>query len=427
MNPAPHDLDAEARLIGALLHDPSKIPAVAADGLTAADFYGVSHANVYAACCDLWTGGHLGGSPDGDLTVIGHELAERGHPVPPADLLGLLSHGYSQVWSLVPIVTGHAVRRRLLTVLAAAVDEARDMTMEPVDVRDRTARDLAAVEVPLGDAVPDSLHPLEDFVAAADAAPAPWVVPGLFRRDWRVVLVAGEGSGKSVLCRQIALTAARGVHPLSGHPMSTGPVRTLLVDLENPAGVIADVSARVTTAVDGLTQVRDEGRAWIWHEPSGVNLRRPADRVRLEAAIAHAQPDLLVIGPGYKLYRKDPGQSDEDAVAEVFAVLDDLRTRYRCALLIEHHAPKGNSAYGPRDMNPHGTVLWQRWPEIGIGAHPGDGEKTAKSSLVFGRWRGDRVANSWPDRVDRGTGLPWVGVWRDGVPRDVDEQQGRAS
>ena len=45
-------------------------------------------------------------------------------------------------------------------------------------------------------------------------------------------------------------------------------------------------------------------------------------------------------------------------------MLDDLRTRFGFALVLEHHAPKPRG--GRRDLLPFGSQRWLARPELGI-------------------------------------------------------------
>jgi hypothetical protein len=59
-----------------------------------------------------------------------------------------------------------------------------------------------------------------------------------------------------------------------------------------------------------------------------------------------------------------------------------------------------------------------RWPEIGIAMQPDPDAPTDKRRPKLERWRGDRMSNSWPERLDQGDQWPWVGVWDDNRWRD---------
>lgn len=220
------------------------------------------------------------------------------------------------------------------------------------------------------------------------------------------MIVGAEGVGKAVTMRQIAGAAAQGIHPFNLTPIPA--VRTLLVDVENPADAIVETADMIAKAARHQSDGYDPDRAHIWHQPGGINLRDRADRLRFDQVLAKVRPDVVCAGPMYKLYRVGARESDEQAAQEVQHIFDDLRTRYSFALVLEHHAPKGS---GPvRDLLPYGSSLWLRWPELGIKLDP-DVDAGGKGSLGVGRWRRDRVVCSWPYRLDRGTRWPWVGWW----------------
>ena len=109
-------------------------------------------------------------------------------------------------------------------------------------------------------------------------------------------------------------------------------------------------------------------------------------------------------GTAFALNRNRCSQSLECA-------LDDLRTRFGFALVLEHHAPKGDG--GAREMAPFGSQRWLAWPELGLGLYA---EKD-NSGLRVERFRGDRMAASWPDKLVRGQAWPFEGVWRPGLKR----------
>jgi hypothetical protein len=79
-------------------------------------------------------------------------------------------------------------------------------------------------------------------------------------------------------------------------------------------------------------------------------------------------------------------------------ILDDLRTRYGFALVIEHHAPKAQG--GARDLAPFGSSLWLRWGEIRMSLTPPDKSFPVRSLKLL-PFSGSRVEHGWPDRIDR--------------------------
>jgi len=226
--------------------------------------------------------------------------------------------------------------------------------------------------------------------------------------------LAGEScipTHNTVLFRQMAIAAAQGIHPLNYTPIT--PCRTLIVDLENPEDSVMSVCMPIREKALRKSADYDADRAWLWHRPSGINLRERSDRIALESIIEHVKPDLVCMGPLYKAYEVSARENDELAAREVMSVFDKLRARYGFGLLLEHHAPK-ESGGSKRKMMPYGSSLWLRWPEIGISLNPlGLGLET----LEVGRWRGDRLENAWPTKLHRSQDWPFAGEWETGTYR----------
>lgn len=362
------------------------------------------------------------GDSTNDTVLVLDEIRKTGLQIEPNDVITVLAEGSpGGLVRLADTLVRCSVARKVLIAAEALVAEARPGTMDATELVISAREAMAAIDAPLqAGAQLSGLSTVDDFLTTADTTPAPWIVPGLMRAGWRCLVVAPEGVGKSVTVRQVAIAAAQGVHPFTHKQIP--PVRTLIVDLENPDDAIAETCRPITDRARNASARYDEGRAWLWRRPDGINLRSRADRAALERVIADTRPDLVALGPLYKAYRTTARESDELAGGEVQQVLDDLRTRYGFALLMEHHAPKGIGSSGGRDLVPYGSSLWLRWPELGLKLIPGDGESCSKDSLVVGRFRRDRMRNSWPDRLDRG-GVgrwPWVGFWHGGMDEEPD-------
>jgi len=260
-----------------------------------------------------------------------------------------------------------------------------------------------------GDAPIPGLGLVADFVSEP-SPPHSWVIPGVVERADRIMLIGGEGSGKSVLARQVCALLAAGRHPFAPK-VAIRPRRTLLVDLENPP----DLVRRGLRGIVG--QVQAEGvdvgdRFWRWNRPGGIDLRAPADRALLAQVIEKTRPDLVAIGPAYKAFRPRSGDTHESGPAEFGAAVDHLRERYGCAFWIEHHAPKGDGS-GGRRTDPIGSSYWLRWPEFGLTLRqPRDhkGELVHEPGVyVLERFRGDRESRCWPDRLMKHVSrFPWA-------------------
>lgn len=242
----------------------------------------------------------------------------------------------------------------------------------------------------------------DEFVKEAERDSYEWVIDGLIERGERVMVVAAEGVGKTMLARQVAILCGTGVHPFTYQRMRQ--VRTLTIDLENPEKIIRRTSRNIMTEAMKRGYVK-KADAHLLIKPSGMDLMSSVDRNVLETAIEQVQPELLVIGPLYKAF-VDPGNKTSEAVAvEVARYLDYIRETYKCALWMEHHAPLGTSM-STRDLRPFGSAVWSRWPEFGIALTP---DLTAGMSYTYDvkHFRGARDERQWPTKMKRGTLFPF--------------------
>jgi 5S rRNA maturation endonuclease (ribonuclease M5) len=338
------------------------------------------------------------------------ELLERSIPVklrvPPApykDVADLLAAGGSMS-DLVPVDTELALEtvdefQVVLDALAELAD--RDLDYEAKLARARGLLDAAA---PQGQLNPGRLVKWSALIGETDDDSYDWLIPGMLERGERVMIVAAEGVGKTMLARQVAILSGAGVHPFTFGRMR--PVRTLFVDLENPERIIRRTSRKILANVRANYDKNLDPEAHLWIKPDGINVLKPADRALLEAQIEATEPELLVLGPLYKSFI-DPGNKTAEATAiEVAKYLDELRTRYGCALWLEHHAPLGNGLSG-RDLRPMGSAVWMRWPEFGYALAPDPVAVGTTPEYLVQQWRGPRDLRQWPTRMRRSELFPF--------------------
>lgn len=297
------------------------------------------------------------------------------------------------------------IEHRRRSDLANALTRARQALESGASYEDATRPLSSAIDRTDGAEVEvEQLLTLDEFVDQ-DLPPRQWVIPGLMARGDRLVLTGTEGLGKSMLARQLAVCAAAGVHPFTFRDVD--PMRVLIVDCENPLDIM----------VSKLRGMRDwaksrgrptEDRLWIRRYPQGLDLAQVPDRLKLHSLIRTIRPDLLYIGPAYKLYIGGANAREEDLARQVTSVLDGLREEFGFALILEHHSPH-ETAGQKRTVRPIGSSLWRRWPEFGFGLAPAD------SGNVYGRrvadvihWRGARDERDWPSTVESGGVLPWI-------------------
>lgn len=217
-----------------------------------------------------------------------------------------------------------------------------------------------------------------------------WCVPGLLERGDRIIVTGQEGKGKSTLLRQIGVQVASGLNPFTLAPIA--PQRVVYVDLENGRRhVRRELRKLRLSAGERLTPGFFTPVVW----PSGIDLLNDEDRATFIELTDLLTPDLLIVGPLYKLAAGDP--KDEETARGVALLIDEIRTRHGCAFLLEAHQPY--AVNGHRALRPYGASLWSRWPEFGL--HLGD------TGLVE-HWRGARDERDWPTLLTRGGDWPWT-------------------
>lgn len=243
---------------------------------------------------------------------------------------------------------------------------------------------------------------LWEFIASEDA-PYDWIVKGLIERGDRLMLTGFEGLGKSVLTRQLAVTIAAGLHPFT---FENGvPARVLYIDCENSAAQSRrHFRGLAATSVAYECRVPDGGLRLI-HRPEGIDLTRDEDAAWLLERVTAHRPDVLFIGPFYRLHAAN--MNDELPARKTIAVLDLARVRANCALIVEAHAGHGEAVRG-RTVRPTGSSLLLRWPEFGYGLRPAEGASESAANLVdFKAWRGSRDQRDWPRQLVRGKPGQW--------------------
>lgn len=240
------------------------------------------------------------------------------------------------------------------------------------------------------------------FIAEAESDSYDWLIPNLLERGERVMVVAAEGVGKTMLARQVALCSAAGLHPFKFSNMK--PIRTLMIDLENPERIIRRASRSIYGATLHYGH-KTAPEAHLLIKPDGVDLMRPEDRLMIEDAMERVKPEMVFLGPVYKSFVDPGGRTSESIAIEVAKYFDTLREYFKCAMWFEHHAPLG-SAIASRDLRPFGSAVWSRWPEFGISLQP---DPTSHEGYVYEvkHFRGARDRREWPSRMKRGKVFPF--------------------
>ncbi|WP_224279097.1 AAA family ATPase [Nocardioides lacusdianchii] len=240
---------------------------------------------------------------------------------------------------------------------------------------------------------------IDELLHGEDDDTYDWVIPGLLERQERVIITAEEGAGKSTLLRQIAVQAAAGIHPFTLEAIT--PITVLHIDVENTR---RQSRRRYRPLRFQAGHQLESDRLRIELRTAGLDLTTETDRDWLLDTCRYVQPDLLLIGPIYKLANGDP--TEEKSAKPVAMALDLVRDQIDCAIVLEAHAAKatGNGNARKRPHEPYGWSGWMRWPEVGLWLDR-DG--------TLSPWRGAREERSWPFTLQRGGIWPWAAVLSD--------------
>ncbi|MFI0718890.1 DnaB-like helicase N-terminal domain-containing protein [Streptomyces sp. NPDC021224] len=415
----PHDLDAEQSLLGACMYSAHALGEVM-EIVQPDDFYRPSHGVILAAMAAM----HTAGQPVDPIT-LGKYLADQG--------LSSTTGGSAYLFQLVnvgqmvanagyhaEIVVDRALRRALVE---HGIRTAQDgygtsgVTFDLVEQAVARAREIrdrgqANSDLPTMDII--------DFVQVEDSYD--WLVPGLLERGDRLILTASEGGGKSTLLRQLAVTVAAGLHPFETWK-HTDPHRVTILDCENGAPASRRKFRPLLNSALRVDRPVARGQLHIECRPEGLDLTRPADRAWMMRRVERLKPELLIVGPIYRLHAGDP--NSEELARKVSTVIDEARATAGCTVIMEAHAPHHNGQSAHRNLRPLGSSLWMRWPEFGFGLRPVEDEKSAantdgcRARRVI-PWRGMRDERAWPAFIRQGEHWPWISY----TPIDADPYTG---
>lgn len=296
------------------------------------------------------------------------------------------------------IIRGWSVRRKIDTAAMVARQDAFNPDTNAQTFAAKVASDFIGIRDGNGTAVDDiTAVTATELLAQTDDEPD-WLIPNLLERRDRLILTGEEGLGKSHLLRQIAVHIAAGLDPFHDQGKFT-PGRALIVDCEN---TWSQVRRKLRPAVEFAQSRGAEGVAdrLVVDCTNRMDITRDRDLARVHQLLDAYQPDVVVIGP---LYRLTSGalQTDDDT-APVLAALDTIRDR-GAALLMEAHAGHAQGNQGVRNMRPRGSSSLMGWPEFGFGMRA-----MSEGIADFVPWRGQREERDWPQRVRRSHGFRWM-------------------
>jgi hypothetical protein len=383
---------SERSLLGALMLTPSAYPFLA-DQVSADDFEDQRFGAIFAGIGRMLAEG---------VPVNAHSVSSRFADWKIRGLDASLPHiltaevpGSYRAGEFADAVRDAAVRRGLTDITRRYLDAANDPAWHSPDAVSRAIDELNALRA-LSTSRQFVARKLADVLAESDEYD--WVIPGLLERRDRLILTGAEGAGKTTFVRQMAVLAAAGVHPLKGSKID--PVKVLVVDAENTERQWRRAVRWLTTAAARAGSA-DPAQTIRIMAGNRIDITREAHLGEIHRLVDEYEPDVLFIGPLYKLVPK--AITNDDDAAPLIVALDSLRER-NVALVMEAHAGKGLGADGDRDLRPRGSSALLGWPEFGFGLRvvPDDPD-----TVALHRWRGDREQRDWPHHMRRGIDGEW--------------------
>lgn len=391
-------LAAEREVIGSAFLNPDIVRALAEE-IAPEDFYSPLHENVWRCILRRWTAQE----PITEVLVV--QEISQGQTTAWAQARGVdVVTLYNMREAVATTVNApyharlvhEAARKRALAAYAIRLQQAVASPMGLTDLMSLARNEFdslgrqASVDMPtmtLG----ALLEGTDDY---------DWLIPGLLEREDRLMLTGSEGGGKTTFFRQVTILAAAGINPMTFEEIE--PIQVQVIDCENTERQwrrkVRPLAIKATA--EGSTNPLE---AMNLSFPGRIDISSEKWLGAVHRLIDENKPDLLAIGPLYKMARS--AMNTDDDVAPVLAAMDSIRER-GVALLIEAHAGHSLSGEGgTRNLRPRGSSALLGWPEMGFGLRL---DKDDPSITIIERWRGDRDERSWPERIKRGGQWPWT-------------------
>lgn len=419
----PADVEAERWLLAAMLSSSQAVDA-AVELLAPEHFYRPAHQVLFSAIVMMYAAGKqidpvtlwAWVQRDGDTKSLGGP--HGGEYV--MNLYGIPAHP-GGVPQYAEVVIACALRRRMAEEAQSLFDASRSGKGDPAEVMAAVADRIASVATAQSKIKRGSVS-LARFMATPVTYPEP-VIPGLLMPQDRVIVVGGEGMGKTTLGHQVGFAAAAGVHPFSWSARIP-PQRVLIMDFENPELLLQRRFAGLIEMAQRYPGF-DPSMIELWIEPGGIDLGSPRQGFAAAEIVRKFKPQLIVAGPLYKMLMES-GDNPEVTHGRIARWFDRVRSEHGCALWIEHHAPLGGK---DRTIRPMGSGVWSRWPEFGITLKQAPASRGGRDGgLDIGQFRGHRdESRPWPVWLTRnraGGGWPWLANYPQGTLAPEPEEAG---
>jgi replicative DNA helicase len=265
---------------------------------------------------------------------------------------------------------------------------------------------------------------LADVLAEPDPGPVACHIPGLLPEGAALMVTASEGAGKSTMLRQLALAAALGIDPLRpGRAARYEPKRVLIVDAEVSRAQLSRSLRQVWSYGSRFVRDPDPSLVAVESVPAGIDLSGGTDRATLLRLVREHRPDIIAIGPLYRITGSD--LMTEEGMRVWQRPFEPLKAD-GVSVVMEHHA--GNEQPGhARMLRPLGSSAVRRWFSQGIGMRLLTCEEHGtiqccaswQREVKVENWRASRDEVEWPHRLRAVDGSVW---WEEAIGRPVGEQ-----
>lgn len=425
----PHNLDAEASLLGALLLSPTNTWEAIGNVVTADDFYKPAHQHIYRAMRQL-----AQAYEPVDVVTVVDTLRRSGlldDVGGPAALLELqaVTPVISNANRYAKIVLGTSQRRALAWAAAQIGEWAFDEPDDPTEqgstaIFDRARQHLTDLQTRMSRLSMETHTPRITDITAEAWAPPEWTIPGQLQRGDRLIVLGAASRGKTTFVRQLLTFAAGGLHPYRGDMSRTYPLfgaepavtmRCLVVDLENSR---RQWNRQTKPMVDFVCHRTGRTELDLFvHATGGAKfdpVNSASDRAELVMRMQEVRPDILFFGPIYKTETTEDWKNDARKLQEL---LDDLRAAFNCSVIMEAHT-------GRTGKHQRGAADWEYWPELVKRLERSKDDDTLRN-IENGRVpREEDVYRYWPTQVAwHNRVMPLRAIWPkntwlgDGDPR----------
>lgn len=341
MSELPHDIAAEAALLGAILIRPDSLPGVAAS-IQPGDFHSQQHATLYRAILSLSSRGW----PSDERTVA-HELRgaiEKTHGTTPqraAVLIGTLLNGVPRSVNApyyAEIVKELSLKRNLIRFAAEVREAAQnghnpDAVLQLVDAYVRTVKQRAAS----GSAQVQALD-LSTVLEAIEREPIPWLIRGWLAENEMAYLAGEWGSGKSYVALDAAVSIAAGI-PWMGKVDVLRAAPVLYVDEENGPALARHRMALICRG-RALGQADAESLPIRYLTKNGISLDDASGFALIDMEIERSKAKVVVLDSLVRFFR-GRDENDASSMAAFFGErISPLMARHRCSFLALDHMGK---------------------------------------------------------------------------------------